>query len=73
METDKRDQIENTTTFNRINTQEFMEDGDLLDTGTDLEHDTVHNTEEVEKNIYKNITTVISENKQDDGVLDRKN
>ena len=44
METYKRYQIENTPTFNRIDNQEFREDNDLVDTDTDLEHDTVYDT-----------------------------
>ena len=35
-----------------------------------MEHDTVHDTEELEKNTNKNITNVISETKHDDDVLD---
>ena len=36
MKTDERDQIENTTTFKSIDTQEIMEKGDLVDTDTEL-------------------------------------
>ena len=45
METDERDQIENTTTFNKIDTQDIIEKGNLVDTDTELQHDTVHDTE----------------------------
>ena len=72
METDERDQIENTTTFNKIDTQDIIEKGNLVDTDTELQHDTVHDTEEVELKINKNLTTVIAENKKDDEVIDEK-
>ena len=72
LENDKRNQIENTTTVNMINTQECREDDYLVDTDTDLEHATVHDTEDVENTINKNLTTVIAETKQDDEVLDEK-
>ena len=36
-----------------MDTQEIREKDDLVDTDTDLEHYTVHNTEELEKNTEK--------------------
>ena len=42
-----------------------MEDDDLLDTDTYMEHVTVCDNEEVENKINKNLTTVIAENRQD--------
>ena len=62
-------QIENTQMFNSINTQERRENDDLVDTDTELEYDTVHDTEELENNTNKNITNFISEAKQDVEVL----
>ena len=53
-----------------INTQESREDDNILDTDTDLEHDTFYDTEEAEKKINKNLTTAIVENKQDNEVVD---
>ena len=47
------------------NNQELREYDDLVDTDTDLEHGPVNDTEEVEKAINKNVTTVIAENEQD--------
>ena len=41
------------------------------DTATEMEHDNVHDTEELEKNTNKNITNVVNETKQDDEVLDK--
>ena len=69
-ETDEGDQIENTQIFNRIDTQESIENDDIVDTDTDIEQDTVHNTEELENDTNKNLTNVIYENKKDDEVLD---
>ena len=40
---------------------------------TDMELDTVHDTEEVAKKMNKNITTVFYETKQDDEVIDENN
>ena len=42
----------------------------LVYTDTELEHDTLHDTEEVEKKINQKLTTVLEENKLDDEVLD---
>ena len=53
-ETDERDQTENTPTFNKIGNQYTRENDDLVDTDTDLEHDTVHDTKDLENNINKN-------------------
>ena len=47
------------------NNQELRVYEDLVDTDTDLEHGPVHDTEEVENKINKNVTTVIAENEQD--------
>ena len=48
------------------NNQELGYYDDLVDTDTELEHGTVNDTEEVEKSINKNVTTVIAENEQDE-------
>ena len=64
-ETDERDQIENSTKLNMSNNQELRDYDDLVDTDTELEHGPVHDTEEVEKTINKNVITVIAENEQD--------
>ena len=48
------------------NNQELGYYDDLVDTDTELEHGTVNDTEEVEKAINKNVTTVIAENEQDE-------
>ena len=71
-ETNERDQIENPTKLNMCNIQELSEDEDLEDTDTDLEHGTVHDTKEVDKMINKNLTIVITENRQDKKVNDEK-
>ena len=72
METDGIYRIENTLTFNRINNQEIIENGDLVDTDTDMEHGTVNDNEELENNTNKNRTTMISETKQYDEVIYKK-
>ena len=64
-ETDERDQIEIPTRLNMSNIQELMEDEDLVDTDTDLEHGPVHDTEKVENTINQNVNTMIAENRQD--------
>ena len=56
-----------------IDNKKFREDQDLVDTDTELEHNTVHNTEELENNNNRNLTTAIYETKQDDEVLDENN
>ena len=48
-----------------------LEDNTGID--TDMELDTVHDTEEVAKKMNKNITTVFYETKQDDEVIDENN
>ena len=55
-----------------IDTQEYRENDYLVDNDTDLEHDNVHDTEEVENKTNKIITNVIAETKQDDEFLDKK-
>ena len=47
-----------------------MANDNLVDTDTEVEHDTVNYNEELEKNTGKNITNVDYETKQDDEVLD---
>ena len=41
-----------------------MRNDDLVDTDTEIEHDTVHDTEDSENDNNKNITNVISEDKK---------
>ena len=48
-----------------------MVNDNLVDTDTEIEHDTVNYNEELEKNTDKNITNVVNETKQDDEVLDK--
>ena len=55
-----------------IYNQYIIENEDLFDPGTEMEHDNVHNTEEFQNNTKTNITNVISETKQDDEVLEGK-
>ena len=71
-ETNERDQIENPTKLNMCNIKELSEDEDLEDTDTDLEHGPVHDTKEADKMINKNLTIVITENRQDKKVNDEK-
>ena len=66
MGNDERDQICDTTTFNMIDTQEIRECGDIVDADTDLEDDTVYDTEEANKQINKNLNTVIAKFQQGD-------
>ena len=55
-----------------MDTQERIWNDDLVDTDTNLEDDTVHDTEELEKNNKKKFTNIISENKQYDEVICEK-
>ena len=52
-----------------MDTQEIRENNDLVDTDTDLLHDTLNDTEDLKTNTDKNITNIISETKQYDEVL----
>ena len=45
------------------NFQELREYENIEDTYTEMEHGPVHNTEEVEKKINKNVTIVINRNR----------
>ena len=51
--------------------QESRENGYLVDTDTEMEHCTVHDTEELESNTNKKLTNVIYETEQNDEVLDK--
>ena len=55
--------------MNRIYNQEIKENDNLFYTDTDLEHDTVYNTEELENNTNKNLNTLISETKYNYGII----
>ena len=48
-----------------------MANDNLVDTDTEVEHDTVNYNEELEKNTNKNITNVDYETKQDDEVHEK--
>ena len=71
-ETYERGQIENPTKINMRNNQERRQENYIIDTDTELEHGLVHDNEELEKKINKNLTTVIAENKKDSEVLYEK-
>ena len=54
------------------NIQKLREDDYIEDNDTDLEHGNVHDTKEAEKKINKNVTIVMTENRQDKKVNDEK-
>ena len=53
------------------NIQELSEDGNLEDDSTELEHGPFHDTKYVEKMINKNVTIVLTENRQDKNLMTR--
>ena len=71
-EIDERYEIENNQTFNSIYHKQNRENDYLVDTGTELEQDTVHDTKELEKNTNKFFTNVIFEIQQNDEVIYEK-
>ena len=54
------------------NFQELREYDNIENTYTEMEHGPVHNTEEVEKKINKNVTIVITKSRQDKKLMMKK-